>query len=178
MSEFTIKKFGLIMIAALVIAFPLSRSTSAAEKDLLWERMINAQVDFQNSLADLLVSAIPDAKELILIQRDLQIVMREIRSRQYYYLLETDPSRIVRTEGISRWINFDWSKDDEARLLMDPSYASLVGRKEKLYGQNQGHPMWPVIRAGLPDVMATEEYQNIMRSHTKTLDEIESMLLK
>ena len=93
--------------SVLIILCLLSIPLYAMEKDALWENKINSQIEFQNKLADLLLREIPKAAEIILIQRDLQITMIEMRSEQYYFLREYIPSRIIRDQGLSRWSNFE-----------------------------------------------------------------------
>ncbi len=150
---------------------------AAPEKDVLWETGANAQKTWQVGLAKLLVTKAPQFKELIELQRDLQLTMINMRSMKYYYVLETDPGRITREKGWSAWANFKWSGEDETKLeARDPGYAKLGIRKKTLREKNQGHPSWPGLRKVFGKIKADEEYQTLYKQLMGTLEEVDLSL--
>jgi len=147
------------------------------EKDALWEKGANSGIEFQNKLADLLTREIPKAEELILIQRDLQITMIEMRTEEYYFLREHIPSRIIRNQGWSRWANFECTNEDKEKILkINERYKNLENKKEFLMKKNQGHPMWPLIRDKFAKIGKTPEYQEIEKRVRVTLEDIDIKL--
>lgn len=107
-----------------------STSLFASNKDYLWEEKTNAAIEYQKKLAELLLKEIPEAEEIILIQRDMQITMQKIRSEEYYYLLQNHPDQIVTNQGISQWSNFEWTEENEKELLISSEeYKNLINMK-------------------------------------------------
>ena len=105
----------------LIFAIVLSISTPlfAVDKDPLWEKYIKAKITFQNELADLFIAEHPNFKKLILASRDLQIMMEKMRQQKYYYLLNNNPGRIKRDQGSIQWSNFEWTEEDNKKLLVN-----------------------------------------------------------
>lgn len=155
----------IIVAIVLLVTTPLY----AIEKNQLWEQQVNSINEFQEKLASLLLKEIPAAKEIILIQRDLQLVMIKMRSEKFYYLLENDPDRIVKDQGLSKWINFEWTKEDEEKLLLtNNKFKRLTAEYEVLMKNNQGHKQWPNARKKFSTIRETEDYitlqENLMNS--------------
>lgn len=150
---------------------------SAPGEDVLWEKVSNAQKTWQVELAKVLVTEAPQFKELIELQRDIQLTMNKMGSWKYYYLLETDPGRITRGKGWSAWANFDWSGEDDTKLAArDPEYAKLGIRKKTLREKNQGHPSWPGLRKVFDEVRAGEPFQTLYKKLMGTLEEVDLAL--
>lgn len=167
------RKIRIISIILCLLSIPLY----ALEKDTLWENKINSQIEFQNKLANLLLRELPEAEEIILIQRVLQITLIEMRSEEYYFLREHMPSRIIRNQGISRWSNFEFTDEDREKILkLNENYRKLKSKKELFEKKNQGHPMWPLTRDKFPKIRETPEYQKIYKRLIGTLEEIELKL--
>jgi len=151
----------------------------ASEIDSLWEKRSRVQIEWQDNLANLLLKELPEAKEIILIQRDLQITFIQMAKEKYYYLLQNYPSRIIRNRGQTQWANFDWTKDDEKKLLeISEAYRNLKSTKESLEEKNQGHPMWPKLRESFGAIQKTEEYQEKYKKLIESLEEIDNLLKK
>ena len=108
-------KLKSLLVVICLIAFT-GVSSFATEKDYLWEKRSNAQVDWQIGLANLLLNENPEEKELIQMQLDLQINYIRIRNEKYYYLLKNNPSRLDRDNGHLQWANFEWTENDEFNL--------------------------------------------------------------
>jgi hypothetical protein len=167
------RKIRIISIVLCLLSIPLY----ALEKNTLWGEKINSQIEFQNKLANLLLREIPEAEEIVIIQRDFQITMIEMRSEEYYFLREHMPSRIIRNQGTSRWSNFEWTDEDNKKILMlNENYRNLKQKKELLEKKNQGHPMWPLVRDKFSKIRETPEYREIYKRLMGTLEEIELKL--
>lgn len=155
----------------------ISVSLFAADKDSLWKKRTDAQIEFQTKMADLLLKNSPELEKLILIHRDLQIVMIEIRKEKYYYLLENKPSQIIRAQGQSQWANFKWTDEDEKGLLeLNKKYSTLKDQKEILKQKNQNNPNWPKVREKFSKITKTTEYQSMQKQLMNTFKEIENRL--
>jgi hypothetical protein len=127
-----------------------------AQKSALWEQKVNAQIDFQKTTAGFLLKEAPDLKEIIILNRDLQITMYEMKREKYLYLITHYPGRIDPDKNL----NFEWTDEDENNLTQSSkNYVSLKEKKEELYSKNQGHPMWPALRKMFERVKDTEEYK-------------------
>ena len=51
----------------------------------------------------------PEFEAAAKAQRDLQVAYLELGTSQFEYLPAEDPWRLVLTEGLSPFINFDWT---------------------------------------------------------------------
>ena len=147
--------------------------------DPLWGKYINAKVKYQDDLAALFAETHPELKDLIVINHDLQVTMTLIRQRRFYYLLEINPYKIIRNQGISKWTNFNWSeKDEETLVKKDPKYAALSKVKDDLYEKNQGHPDWPAYRKAFTEEGESQRYKDIHKAFMDVRTEIDSKLKK
>jgi len=146
--------------------------------DKLWDRQCSAQRKWQIELAKLLTSTAPQLKELIEIQRDLQLLSLDIRDVKYNYLLRNDPGRITCARDPSEWINFPWSEEDDTRLrVSSPEYAKLEVAKQALHERNQGHASWPELRKLFSTrVQESEEYQALRKALQEELAQIAHVL--
>ncbi len=141
----------------------------AVTQDELWDKQSKAHRKWQIELAKLLVTKAPHLKELIEIQRDLQLVMLDMRDARYSYLLKHDPEKIIRTKGLSEWINFPWSEEDDADLRASSSeYMKLDAAKQALRKRNQGHASWTELRKIFVTWVQNSTKYQVLR---KTLDD-------
>jgi hypothetical protein len=159
------------------IALLFSTSLFADGVDPLWEKYIKAKVTFQNDLADLLVQSHPEFKDLILTARDLQVTMAKMRQRKYYYLLKNYPEKISRDQGTIQWSNFQWTEDDNKKLLnADPEYVDLTKTKGVLEEKNQSRTDWPAARKAFVKVRKSQEYKKMLKTLMDTISEIDGEL--
>lgn len=143
---------NIIFLAALIAAPYLT----FAQKPALWEQKVNAQIVFQKTAADLFLKEAPELNEIIILNRDLQITLYEMKREKYGYLITHYPGRIDPGKGL----NFEWTDEDEHNLTqINKNYASLKKIKEELYTKNQGHPLWPALRKVFARVKNTDEYK-------------------
>ena len=114
----------------------------------------------------MLLKEAPDLKEVIILNRDLQITMYEMKREKYLYLITHYPGRIDPDKDL----NFEWTDENENNLTQSSkNYASLKGKKDELYSKNQGHPMWPALRKMFVRVKNTEEYEKAQNTLTEEL---------
>lgn len=157
----------------------IGKSCFATEKDALWEKRSNAQIDWQQNVADLLLDEAPEAKAIILIQRDLQMNYIKTRSEKYYFLLKNYPSRLKRNQGHSQWANFEWTEEDENELLkFNDTYKSLKEEQQLLKNKSTGHALWPQLRASFKTIQNRDHYQKLQNTLTDTFREIDRELNK
>lgn len=163
------------LIVVLILTFSSVNSFAESKKDPLWEKKINAKVRWQKELSYLLISKSPSSKELIEIQRDLQLAQIEIQTALYYYFLENETSRIERLRD--QYYAFSWSAEDEEKLIESNSrYKQLIDRKNKLEKRNKGHPMWPELKEAYVEVKNDPGYQKLYKQLLNALKEIDNSL--
>ncbi|OPY77506.1 MAG: hypothetical protein A4E64_01091 [Syntrophorhabdus sp. PtaU1.Bin058] len=154
-------KIIIILSAMLIIS-----SLTFAEKPAIWEQKINAQIKYQKKVAEILLKEEPGLKEIIIINRDLQVTMYEMKRERYLYLVDNYPGRI----GPGKELNFKWTDEDENNLTQSSrNYASLKKKEEELKTKNQSHPMWPALREAFKRVKNTKEYKEAQDALMKML---------
>ncbi len=110
-------------------------------------REFEAKKEFQAALRDLIVRHRPEFKSLASLNMELQIALAEAGKARFRYLLKHSPRRIRTDGGLSKFTNFDWSKEDSERFArQDAGYRLLEQRTAKLAIANNGHPDWPKLR--------------------------------
>ena len=163
------------LIVVLILTFSSVNSFAESKQDPLWEKKINATIKWQKERALLLISKSPSSKELIEIQRDLQLAQNEIQTALYYYFLENEANRIERLRD--QYYSFSWSAEDEEKLIeFNSRYKQLIDRKNKLKERNKGHPMWPELKEAYVEVKNDLEYQKLYKQLLNTLKEIDKSL--
>ncbi|UCD11115.1 MAG: hypothetical protein JSU88_10720 [Nitrospinaceae bacterium] len=141
-------------------------------------RDLEAKKDFQNRLHALIVTGKPEFKALAAINRDLQIQLAKARKEKLEYLLKKHPERIITTQGISRFTNFDWSDADESRFLSE----SETNKKRQesiadLNERNNFHTDWPRLRGFFrSELTKTPAYKTLMSDFTKSQVEVKKIL--
>lgn len=168
-------KMSLLIVTCLISLIGVS--ASATEKDALWEKRSNAQIEWQIGLAHLLLEAAPESKELIIVQRDLQINLVRIRNEKYYFLVTNDSQRLDRDHGHLQWANFEWTEADEAKLLMSSDkYQMLQEEHERLTKISTDNLLWPSLRDSFRKLQKTDKYLEIYAQLKNVYDEIDSDL--
>ena len=145
-------------IVATLLILGIIASPSLARDVAPWEQKINAQIQFQKDLAGLLLNKAPEFQEIIILARELQITMYEMRRQHYLFLITRHPGRIDPDKDL----NFEWTAADEDNLTKsNRDYAILKVRKKELQARSQGHPMWKPAREVFKEVRKTEEFRRI-----------------
>jgi hypothetical protein len=137
-----------------------------------------AQEKWQRSLAELVIRTHPEFTTVASAQRDLQLAYIELRTARFEYLLEHDPSRIVLTDGLSKFTNFEWSDSDtEVLIEADPSYAALERKVSVLRKENDEQPDWPEFRKYFRNtLLQSNEYQGLLKEFMSRMEEVEALL--
>lgn len=116
--------------------------------DVVSLHYFEAQTEYQDGLYDLIAADAPQFDGLAKLSRDQQLARRLRQRRQMVFLLEQHPARLVTTKGFVRFVNFDWSDDDNAQWLKHDSEAAALEEKiAALDARSNGHPQWPDLRA-------------------------------
>lgn len=137
-----------------------------------------AQEEWQRSLAELVIRSNPEFTAVASAQRDLQLAYIEARTARFEYLLEHDPSRIVLTDGLSKFTNFEWSDHDSKALIeADPSYAALERKVSALRKKNDEQPDWPEFRKYFRNTLSnSNEYQDLFKDFVSRTKQVEALL--
>ena len=144
---------------------------------------LTARERFQSALRDLAVAGLDprEQRQLVAVadlNRDVQIALARRRHGQIRYLLAHDPGRLNTQEGMSRFTNFDWSTDDDARAAAaDPELAALMQRADALLAINNGHPGWPALREHFRTTVAPRaDYAATMADLRQAITDLEGAL--
>jgi hypothetical protein len=153
------KKILIPLITALMIA----SAAQAADKDVAWETMNAIKRDFQQSFFESAVAKWPEYKELLMQYRELQLAKIERRSMIYYYWLENEPDRIVRDQGIERYLNFQWTRRDIAIFNAKvEGFKELNQRVEYLNSKNYKDKDWKKFTAVLSSIATDADYKKLL----------------
>ena len=149
------------MIPALVMGLcPLSASADHSRDTAVQAHALYtaAQTAWQRDLADLVTRTNPDFREIATVQRDLQLAYIEQSGVRFKYLLEHDSKRIILTEGVSRFANFDWTDSDTKALeKMDSSYALLQEKVANLKKKNDQQTDWAKFREWFRETLSKSD---------------------
>lgn len=157
--------FILGLTASAFALFPLSAQADDYQKCLLKvsEADLEAKVDFQTSLAGLVIEDHPGLGNLASLNRDLQIGLARARNMKLNYLINDDIARLVSASGLTRFTNFDWSARDDADLgTQNPEFSALLDQVDILAEKNNDNPNWPDLRAKFIELQAGKDFQKIL----------------
>ncbi|TQV77781.1 hypothetical protein [Denitrobaculum tricleocarpae] len=145
-------KFALALSGFLLLAFvkagPAAADAYTTCLGEIADADLEAKTAYQRALRDLIVDRRPEFAELADINRDLQLLLAQMRFARVDYLLTTAPERVDGKNGLSRFRNFDWTQEDLDRMTANSTeYREQSVRLERLKGRNQGHPDWPAMRS-------------------------------
>lgn len=140
---------------------------------------LEAKIEFQNQLAELIADETPGLGALALLNRDLQIAMAKSRHIKLDYLIENDLTRLVSASGLTRFNNFDWQREDEALLqAVNEDYVALLAQIKTLGEENNDHPAWPELRARFIDLQNGKAFGEIMEDFEKAREKAAERLEK
>ena len=137
-----------------------------------------AQVKWQTGLAALVAQSKPEFKEIATVQRDLQLSWIEQGTAQFRYLLDHDFHRIVLTNGVSQFLNFEWTDaDTKALTKSNPTYDKLQKRIKVLEKKNDEQPDWPKFRVWFHDTLSkSKDYEALLSAFQAKDKEVEDLL--
>lgn len=138
--------FACVMLAGLSECVP-ARSSDTDPLEKVWTAYTEAQRQLQSELADFLITRRPDLRESALLNRDLQLALIDRRSLEFRYLLSHHPEAIVKNQGISKFVNFSWTEENQNALLrMNPEYQAVRKRVEELRKRNDAASQSSALR--------------------------------
>ena len=150
-----------IRVLAFLVISPATAADFAETARKAQAAYAAAQREWQIGLAELAVEQRPEFEAIAKAQRDLQVAYLERGTSKFEYLMAEDPSRIVLTEGLSQFINYDWSDEDTQTLReTDPGYAALDVKVAALRKSNDDQREWPSFREYFRNtLLKSKEYQ-------------------
>ena len=169
-------------ISILVLAFlaisPATAADFAETARKAQAAYLAAQLEWQRGVAELVIGQRPDFEAIATAQRDLQVAYLERGTSKFEYLLANDPSRIVLTEGLSRFINYTWSDEDKQTLReADPAYLALDVKVAALRKRNDDQRDWPSFREYFRDtLLKSKEFQALLGEFMEKQKAVEALL--
>ena len=167
----------------LVVFFAISSLSASADSfhDIAIQaraRYAAAQESWQRGLAKLVTRTDTNFQEIATIQRDLQLAYIEQSTARFRYLLEHDYQRIILTNGVSQFANFEWSdKDTKALAESDPKYVQLQKRILELKMKNDKEPDWPKFRVWFRDKLSKSgDYKTLFSDFQAQQKAVEDLL--
>lgn len=145
--------------------------------DPLRQELSAAQINFHRQIYTIMLSEAPEFIELLEIARDLQIAYIHRSDTRYEYLWHNHPQQIPTDGGHVDWVNFRWTDPDEQALsAASPAYVKLQQRISDLEKLNQGHPMWPPLRAKFKEMQQDPRMKANHKNLRKVLPHIDQEL--
>ncbi len=127
------------------------------------DEALDAKIAFQTGLAGLITEKDPALGVLANISRDLQVSLARARKFQLDYVIQKDLPRLISASGLTRFMNFGWTRDDEAALqAADQEYAALLGQIETLGRESEANPSWPALRAMFVELQQSKEFRKVL----------------
>jgi len=124
---------------------------------------LEAKIEFQTGLADLISAESPDLGALAALSRDLQIALAKARHTNLDYLIREDLPRLVSASGLIRFLNFDWQPEDEAALQAeDETYVALLDQIKVLGEESNANETWPELRERFINIQEGKDFQKIL----------------
>lgn len=168
-----------MLLAASLLAGPRPVSSCNRAVNDAWALYIQAQQQLQHDLGDFLSSRRPDLKEIVLLNRDLQLTLVELRALKFAYLCREHPERIIKDQGVSRFSNFEWTDEDDSHLRSaNPRYKEVAERAKALRQKNDSHPQWPALRGATQQLAKDADYLSIYERFEKRLEAVQRLLNK
>ena len=175
---FSVRTLTGIVVSALFVVSPAGADDFAATARNAQVAYATAQREWQGGLAELVIEKKPEFEAVATAQRDLQWAYRERRTARFEHLLAKHPSRIVLTEGLSRFTNFDWSHEDTEILReADPEYAALEAKVAALRKRNDDQPDWPSFREYFRNTLVkSKDFQALLGEFMEKQKAVEALL--
>ena len=167
-----------ILVLAFLVISPATADDFAETARKAQAAYAAAQREWQIGLAELAVEQRPEFEAIAKAQRDLQVAYLERGTSKFEYLMAQDPSRIVLTEGLSQFINYDWSDEDTQTLReADPGYAALDVKVAALRKSNDDQRDWGSFREYFRNtLLKSKEYQALYSAFMEKQKAVEALL--
>lgn len=163
-------------ILLLILGFMALPQVLWAE-DPAWETYIKAHKEAQVAFHHEVRLRLHELRDTIAQSQEMQIENANQRTAQFYYLSAHDPGRIVRNQGFSAFINFEWTDQDEARLTAeDKEYRKRQKKIDKLREKLDKNPDFQSILKQLDEIGGSIEYERIRNRFRFMPEEVEKLL--
>jgi hypothetical protein len=180
-TRITILFFALVLIAQMsLVTSARAEGRTECAQDVAHKYFLT-QKNFQSGMRDLLLANWPELQELATLNRDLQTALAELRKLKLIYLLEHEPDKVVTSGGLSKFSNFDWSDEDQAKFVQaSEAHAQLAEKVETLKTANNAHPDWEKLRANFrsPEMANSLELKNLMSRFSAGVSKLGKLLGK
>lgn len=125
---------------------------------------LQSSTRFQRRLRDMIADSEPEMEPLATLNMNLQIAFAELRNAKFAYLLRHDPSRVTTDQGMTKFLNFDWTAEDDGAFSDEaPGNRLLIDRVATLTARNNADAGWPRMRKYFRDNLAkSEKYKNLI----------------
>lgn len=139
----------------------------------------HAQNNWQKQFAELVSSAQPDLHDIATLAMSLQLAQTELRSKRFFYLLETEPDKLDINGDLQAFANFPWSTQQETALLgRDSAYMALEKQIFGLHHAHNNHPDWAQFRHYYQQTLVNDKkYQDLVAQFKQRLETIAKILL-
>lgn len=168
----------LIYPPSIIWARPLQNTSDIALAKKARTLYAQAQSHWQRQFAELVITQQPDLKDIVTLAMQLQLAQTDLRTRRFFYILETEPAQLDLTHDLEAFANFPWSEQQEARLLAhDPTYMTLERQMVSLINTHNQHPDWKKFRQYFQQTLIhDEQYQALVTQFKQRLDTIIKLL--
>jgi len=166
---------NVLLMAVLFIT--LTGASEEGGRDLAWGKYSSSQKKIQVAFHHLVRLNWPDLKDIIHKSQELQLALVDERDRRFYYLLEHEPDRIVRDDGFSAFVNFDWAEEDTDSLReKNPNYRKLEKKIKKLKKEVDEDGRYKQVQDNLKSLEGERPYMAIMARFRFVAEEVERIL--
>lgn len=166
------KKYMLLLILGLAVLPQPLRA-----EDPAWETYIKAHKEAQVAFHHEVRLRMHELRDTIALSQEMQIENANQKTARFYYLQAHAPGRIVRSQGFSAFINFEWTDEDETRLMAeDKEYRKRQKKIDKLREKLDKNPDFESILKQLDEINGSIEYERIRNRFRFMPEEVEKLL--
>ncbi len=154
-----------------------SSALAKAPKDEAWEKYVSSYKKLQVAFHDLVRLHGPELGEVVNQSLELGLLIMDEKTKQFYYLLEHEPERIVRNAGFRSFINFAWFEEDNKKLRKkDKEYRKFQEHVKDLKEKTEKNPDFPKIQEELRRMETDQRYMDVVARFRFVSEEVEKLL--
>lgn len=168
----------LACVLSVMVGAALAAAETVPDRRLAaWQAYAAAKQAWHQDLAVFLIRHQPDLRELIELDRDLQLAQVAWRGVRLRYLADAKPERLIIDKGILQFVNFAWSEPEtQALIAANPDAADAQARLTGLEARAKDHPQWPALRQAFLLLQHAPEYQALHQDLQRTIADAETLL--
>ncbi|RMG57948.1 MAG: hypothetical protein D6717_03915 [Gammaproteobacteria bacterium] len=165
------------LCAALIWSLTAMAGDTTDEIRAMWQRYMQAEQAWQQTLEQLVVARHPELKEISELNRKMQERFLEVRRHRFEYLLKHDPQRITVSQDVNEFSNFYWtSLDDQALAQADPEYARLLRQAKQLRKRYVFNADKDAYRRAVKKIKSDDAYGQAQQRRLAALKQVSSDL--